>query len=105
MPKVNIKLADSFAGEYDKVIIKNNWQGPQILFEALQNRIQLCSKILDLGIGTGESSVLFQKAGHKIYGIDGSSKMLEQCKKKNIAEELYTIDLEIENLPFPENSF
>ncbi len=105
MPKENIKLADSFASNYDKAITKNNWKGPEILFDMLENRLQPCSKVLDLGIGTGESSILFQKAGHKIYGIDGSEKMLEQCKSKNIVEELHTIDLETEDLPFPENSF
>lgn len=105
MPKENIQLADSFASDYDKAIVQNNWHGPQILFDMLQRHLQNSSKILDLGIGTGESAVFFQKAGHKIYGVDGSAKMLEQCKSKNIAEELYTIDLETEVLPFSEDSF
>ena len=105
LPKENIKLADSFASEYDKTIIKNDWKGPEILFDLLQKRLQSFSKILDLGIGTGESSAAFQKAGHKIFGIDSSEKMLDQCKSKNIAKELHTIDLETEDLPFPENSF
>jgi ubiquinone/menaquinone biosynthesis C-methylase UbiE len=39
-------------------------------------------KILDLGCGTGELSVLFSEMGHKVTGIDISIKMLEVAKTK-----------------------
>lgn len=39
-------------------------------------------KILDVGCGTGELSLLFAKMGHEVTGIDLSEKMLEIAKTK-----------------------
>ena len=39
-------------------------------------------KILDVGCGTGELSVLFSEMGHKVTGIDISRKMLNVAKTK-----------------------
>jgi predicted TPR repeat methyltransferase len=99
MPGDNLKLADEFAPSYDHSVLKNNWNGPEILFNAVHHFLPIQSKILDLGIGTGESAVRFSSAGHLITGIDGSVKMLAECKKKNIAQKLIHHDLE--NPPFP----
>lgn len=102
MPDNNLKLADAFAKDYDQSVVQNNWNGPQILFNEINDLIQPNSHILDLGIGTGASSILFKKSGHLITGLDGSAKMLEQCKKKNIADKL--IKHNLKNTPFPFNN-
>lgn len=39
------------------------------------------ARILDLGCGTGLSSLLFFKAGHQVTGIDGSRAMIERARK------------------------
>ncbi|HII00559.1 TPA: class I SAM-dependent methyltransferase [Methanosarcinaceae archaeon] len=39
-------------------------------------------KILDVGCGTGELSLLFAEMGHEVTGIDLSEKMLEKAKAK-----------------------
>lgn len=39
------------------------------------------AKILDLGCGTGLSSLLFFKAGHQVTGIDGTRAMIERARK------------------------
>jgi ubiquinone/menaquinone biosynthesis C-methylase UbiE len=39
-------------------------------------------KILDVGCGTGELSVLFSEMGHRVTGIDISRKMLKVAKTK-----------------------
>ena len=105
MPGDNLKLANQFASEYDSTINNENWIGPQILFLELNPFLQPKSKILDLGIGTGASSVLFKNEGHQIIGIDGSEEMLKICRLKSIAEKL--IRHELEKIPFPlkSNSF
>ncbi|WP_440954244.1 class I SAM-dependent methyltransferase [Methanosarcina sp. Mfa9] len=41
-----------------------------------------CLKILDVGCGTGELSILFAEMGHEVTGIDLSEKMLEKAKSK-----------------------
>jgi ubiquinone/menaquinone biosynthesis C-methylase UbiE len=61
--------------------------------------------ILDIGIGTGLSSFLFNKAGLKTYGIDGSKGMLDICKKKGFAEELAVYDLAGGDWPYNDGQF
>ncbi len=105
MPGDNLKLADDFAASYDNTINSNNWIGPQILYMQLKEFLQPKSQILDLGIGTGSSSLLFKNEGHHITGIDGAKKMLEICRTKNIAENLILHDLEKTPLPLTDNLF
>lgn len=105
MTRNNLKLADGFAEEYDKQIVQQNWNGPKILYEQLKSLIPPKSKILDLGIGTGESSVRFKKDGHIITGIDGSVKMLEVCKRKKFAADLILHNLEDFPFPIEKNKF
>lgn len=105
MPGQNLKYADEFAADYDNSVLFNNWDGPQLIFELIHSRLKPEAEILDLGIGTGESSKLFQQIKHKIFGIDGSAKMLEQCKNKNIGTKLVRHNLEIIPYPFENNKF
>lgn len=95
----NLKLADEFAEFYDDAVSLNNWQGPELIFNLLKDQLKNNSEILDLGIGTGESSIRFQRAGHKIIGLDGSEKMLDQCRKKKVGSELIVHNIEV--FPFP----
>ncbi len=101
MPGDNLKLADEFAADYDTTINSESWIGPQVIFLMLNELLKSQSKILDLGIGTGASSLLFHNEGHLITGIDGSKEMLEICRAKNITEDLLVYDLE--KTPFPIN--
>ena len=71
----------------------------------LKEFLQPKSKILDLGIGTGASSLCLRMKDILITGIDGSEKMLEICKTKNIAENLVLHDLEKTPLPVKTKSF
>lgn len=70
------------------------------------NRIQYYfkgeqSKILDVGCGTGKNLEQFKKIG-EIYGLDGSKKAIEFCKKRG----LENVRLgKAENMPFKTNSF
>jgi len=105
MPGDNLKLANQFAAEYDSTINDENWIGPQILFLELNPFLQPKSNILDLGIGTGASSVPFKKENHQITGVDDSVEMLKICKAKNIAEKLILHDLEKMPLPLTDQSF
>jgi len=99
MPGDNLKLANEFAFDYDSTITEENWIGPQVIFTMLNSFLQPKSSILDLGIGTGASSLPLKKEGHFITGLDGSEQMLEVCKTKNIARDLILHDLE--NPPYP----
>lgn len=105
VPNENLKMADSFAKDYDSVVPKNGWYSPDVLFGSLFEFLKIGEKILDLGIGTGLSSVKFKKAGQLVYGIEGSSEMAKICKSKNIAIEIKTHDLTVFPYPYENNTF
>jgi predicted TPR repeat methyltransferase len=56
--------------------------------------------LLDIGIGTGLSAVLFSMAGLRVYGMDLSSEMLAVCARKEFAEDLKVHDLRVTPYPF-----
>jgi predicted TPR repeat methyltransferase len=95
-----IQSADALAKEYDEYVLNRNWSGPEILFGLMHEYLSAGQKLLDIGIGTGLSSQLFRTAGLRIYGVDGSSEMLNICRSKNIATELKQVDLAKEVIPF-----
>jgi predicted TPR repeat methyltransferase len=100
-----IQSANALAKEYDEYVLNRNWSGPEILFGLMQEYISPGQKLLDIGIGTGLSSGLFRTAGLQIYGVDGSSEMLNLCRSKNIATELKQVDLTKEDIPYKSHSF
>lgn len=97
---LNLQAADNFAPNYDTVIGDNGWYSPDIVFGLAFEFIQPNQKVLDLGIGTGLSATQFKRAGCCIIGTDGSKRMLEICKSKNIAEQLIQHDF-TNSKPFP----
>ena len=105
MPGNNLKLADEFASDYDKTVIKNSWNGPVVLYNLCKNYLKPTHSILDLGIGTGESSRLFHEQGLEVTGIDGSERMLEKCREKGIGEKLILHNLETFPYPFKDRQF
>ncbi|WP_440946143.1 class I SAM-dependent methyltransferase [Methanosarcina sp. T3] len=64
-------------------------------------------KILDVGCGTGELSLLFAEMGHKVTGIDISRKMLKTAESKAEAcgAEITFREGDAENPPFMTPSF
>lgn len=64
-------------------------------------------KILDVGCGTGELSLLFAEMGHKVTGIDISRQMLKTAKTKAEARgaDITFGEGDAENPPFDISSF
>lgn len=73
---------------YDEQAQKTNWLGPQVVFGLAYEFVKLEQTLLDIGIGTGLSSILFHKAGLRVLGVDGSREVLDVCAAKNFAEDL-----------------
>ncbi|MDY6965930.1 MAG: class I SAM-dependent methyltransferase [Halobacteriota archaeon] len=64
--------------------------------------------VLDLMIGTAESSILAGKAGAKVVGADFSKSMLNIATRKLNRNKVNTVSLvraHAEKLPFPDNTF
>jgi predicted TPR repeat methyltransferase len=91
--KKTIDSANSFAPNYDDYIRNCQWIGTDILFGLMFEYINPSQTLLDIGIGTGLSSRLFKQVGLRIYGLDGSSKMIDICQRKGIAYKLKEVDL------------
>jgi ubiquinone/menaquinone biosynthesis C-methylase UbiE len=95
-----VTITREFAAGYDNQSREYGWFSPEILFGLSYEYIKPGQTLLDIGIGTGLSSVLFHKAGLHIFGIDGSREMLDICESKNIAVELKQHDLLEIPLPY-----
>ena len=93
------------AAEYDSSKDAQDWRGPEVIFGLVYAFVRAGESLLDIGIGTGLSSVLFHKAGLRVHGMDVSPQMLEVCAKKNFAEDLKVHDMTVEPYPYPTASF
>jgi ubiquinone/menaquinone biosynthesis C-methylase UbiE len=97
--KIIEKYNDTLAPKYDEATLGEfKWTPPREANKLILPYIKPGFSVLDVGIGTGQSSEELFKAGCKICGIDISQKMLEICKDKFPDFELYQADLE-EGLP------
>ena len=91
----------TIAEDYDKEAEAAGWFGPEVAFGLTYKYIQPDQSLLDIGIGTGLGSVLFRKAGLKVFGMDVSQDMLDACLNKGFT------DLELHDLrmtPYPYDS-
>ncbi|MFH1752432.1 MAG: class I SAM-dependent methyltransferase [archaeon] len=60
-----------------------------------------CSKVLDIGCGTGMSLKVLKEKGFKLTGIDVSTEMIKEARKN--FENVFMSDMQ--DLPFKKNSF
>jgi len=100
-----LKMSDDFAEEYDASIRSKHWHGPEVLFGLMYEYLKSGQRLLDVGIGTGQSARPFKLAGINIYGVDGSEEMLKICRQKKIATELESLDLSTVGNPFKGRQF
>jgi ubiquinone/menaquinone biosynthesis C-methylase UbiE len=101
----HLEAADGYAGEYDKAGKERSWHGPEIIFGLMYEFIAPGESMLDIGIGTGLDAAIFQRAGVRVYGIDGSKEMLKICQEKQVAVELKQLDLLQDDIPYPDAFF
>ncbi len=93
------------AQEYDRQAADTHWHGPEVVFGLAYEYVKPGQSLLDLGIGSGLSSVRFSQAGLKISGLDGSPEVLEVCRAKGFTAELKQHDLRQLPLPYPPACF
>jgi predicted TPR repeat methyltransferase len=95
-------LHDAYAADYDYQVISYGCHLAEVLFGLCYEYTQPDQRLLDAGIGSGLSAILFAKAGLIVDGFDFSPAMLEVCRRKNIARELKQHDLQQIPWPYPE---
>lgn len=99
-------IQDSQAAmDYDKQAKATDWFGPDVVFGLAHEFVKAGDSILDVGIGSGLSSMPFHRMGLKVHGLDGSSEILKVCAAKNFTVELKQHDLYQTPLPYSSGCF
>ena len=101
----HIASHDEFAATYDAQVQHYSSYGHDILFGMCYEFVKAGDSLLDLGIGTGLSSMNFARLGLSVTGLDGSAEMLNECRKKGFDAELRHYDIRSVPLPFTDASF
>jgi ubiquinone/menaquinone biosynthesis C-methylase UbiE len=100
-----IMVEGEFAESYDKMLEDFQCFGDDAVFGLLHPYILPGQEILDIGIGTGLGSCRFKQLGVEIDGMDISSEMLYQCKKKGFTRDLKIHDMTVLPYPYEERSY
>ena len=99
-------IKDKKAAEgYDLQARLTQWHAPEVVFGLAYEFVKAGESLLDLGIGSGLSSIPFHQAGLRIYGLDGSSEVLGVCAAKGFTVELKQHDLRNFPLPYASHRF
>jgi len=91
--------SQSYADYYDQEAEATAWHGPAAVFGLMYPYIQAGQSLLDIGIGTGLGSVLFARAGLRVFGMDNSSAMLDGARSKGFVQDLREHDMM--SMPYP----
>jgi SAM-dependent methyltransferase len=83
------------------------WFPPEKMARAVLPLLAKKARILDLGVGTGQSSAPFIKKGHLLVGVDISAEMLNEARRQHKFENLYKHDIRqgLKGLGFRPHSF
>ncbi len=100
-----ITIHDKYASTYDSQVKEYNSYVQEALFGMCYEYIKVGDTLLDLGIGTGLSSIYFAQAGLNVYGMDASAGMIEECRKKGFAKELKNHNITKIPLPYSATTF
>lgn len=93
------------AGSYDRQVREYNSYAHDVLFGMSCEFVKASEKLLDIGIGTGLASINFSRLGLKVFGLDSSQEMLDECKSKSFAQALELCDLTAAPIPYEDNFF
>jgi len=104
--KILKELYQFWAERYDEEMPTIDYNYTEPMKEAfLKSNIKTDSKILDAACGTGYPTMALYEMGYKnLHGIDFSSEMIQEAKKKNIYKSLTVADL-INPIDFATDTF
>lgn len=100
----NSEPYENFAEIYDQIMCSVDYEAWADYIEELLNRFSRKPvSIIDLACGTGSSTLPFARRGYKVAGVDLSSAMLDQARRKTVRNKLavpfYEQDLSQLSLP------
>jgi len=96
-----------WANEYDNTLGKIKRHHQLLDLTVRMSKVKDDERVLDIGIGTGLTSLKFLKrANCTIVGIDNSQDMMDICKDKlGLTEKIECRIMDAVSLDFPEHSF
>ena len=106
MEETEIKRIYAYYSRVYDFIFKR-WFFPRQQYAIQALDIRPGQRVLDLGVGTGFSLPLYPRDA-QVIGVDLSSKMLREARKKVLRERLSHVDLmemDAAHLAFPDNTF
>lgn len=83
------KLFDNFYENYDETMMKIH---SKVIEKFKETHGEIIGNVLDLGCGTGLIGAALKSAKNTFDGVDVSSKMLDEARKKGVYEHLYKDD-------------
>jgi predicted TPR repeat methyltransferase len=86
-------LFDQYAPRFDRALEDLSYAGPALLREAVTAHGKRFGTMLDLGCGTGLAGAAFRPHVDWLVGIDLSSKMIEEARKKGLYDRLAVGDI------------
>lgn len=102
---MNATLHDAYAADYDQQVQLYGCHVADVLFGLCYEYVQPGQRLLDAGIGSGLSALLFAKAGLEVHGMDFSPALLAVCRAKGFAVGLTLHDLQQTPWPYPAGRF
>lgn len=91
--KILEEYNDKLSSIYDKAT-KHDWKAPSVMTKLSTPFLKKRNKILDIGVGTGQSAIVFYKKGCKVVGVDISKKMISIAKVKMPKGHFSTFNIE-----------
>ena len=107
MKKLIEKYNDLLSDKYDAATQGEfEWLAPEKLNEYIKPYVKKDLDVLDIGVGTGQTSKIFIDQGSSVIGVDISEEMLSVAQAKYHYKELIKYDIEQGLLKvFPKRKF
>lgn len=86
-------LFDQYAPRFDRALADLSYSAPEKLREAVTKHRLRFGTMLDLGCGTGLAGAAFRPHTDWLVGVDLSSKMIEEARRKGLYDRLAVGDI------------
>ncbi len=86
-------LFDQYAPRFDRALEDLGYRAPALLREAVAAARPRFGAMFDLGCGTGLAGVAFRPHVDRLVGVDLSSKMVEEARRKGVYDALEVGDI------------
>lgn len=96
---------DWLAAQYDQATAAWGWAAPEHVWAAAADAVHRGAGLVDLGVGTGQTSIPFLRAGCRCLGLDFSPHMLAEARSKHLRLGLVQADLDARYWPLSDGSF